>query len=808
MEKTLSKLKIEQVLKELNVDAQKGISYSDWKNRIKKYGFNEIPEKKENPIVTFLKKFTQFSSITLEILLVIYFIIHQYILGFVVLALLLFNASISFFHEKRSSEAVEMLRHKLQIKARVLREGEWKLIDSKELVPGDIIRVRGGDICPADIRIISNDEIGVDESDLTGESYIVSKKYGDTIFSGAIIRRGEANGVVIYTGLNTYYGKTIDLVQTAKPKLHIEELTTKVISYLLIIVGSLAAIISIFSIYLYGFSLFIKILPLLLSLLLFAIPVALSAMLTTTMALGSLELAKKGVLITKLSAVEDAASMDVLCIDKTGTLTYDKLSITEIIPNEGFSEKDVILYGFLASRIEDHDPIDNAFIKKARELNLIYKYKLTKFIPFDPSLRRTEAHLIINNKNIIVSKGAINTILKLTNSKIKKEIENKVNDLESKGYKTLGIAIKDKEWKFVGIVALYDYPREDAYKFISELKENKIDVKMLTGDSLTIAKEIAQKVGINGNAIRGEEIRKIFLKNKEKAMLLAEKSNIFAEIYPEDKYYIVKSLQRNKHIVGMTGDGVNDSPSLRQAEVGISVKDAVDVAKSSANVVLMKEGLEEIVNLVEIGRSVYQRVVTWILTKINRTFQIALFVLLVMFYSLIFMHRPIYVLSSIDVILFFFLIDFFTISLSTDNEPGSKYPEKWNFRKMFTYAGIMGFLSFLEMLILLIIIYHIIVNPSLGVIQTLFFLATMIFGVLMPFVFRTQKRFYEQRAGKALLISTIVDLIIATIFSAFGIFMVRINLEYILFIYAYSLLCVFLINDSFKILLQRFGINR
>lgn len=810
MSKELYKKDVKGVLSELGVDPKKGLSLNEWKKRLQKYGYNEVVEKKEKGIIIFLKKFKTFSSIALEIIAIIYLLIHSYIPALIVIALVFINAFIAFMHEEKASEAVQMLKHKLQIEVRVFREGEWKTIPARELVPGDIIRIRAGDICPADIKIISDEEVDVDQSALTGESSLVSRGYGGIVYSGSVVRRGEANGVVIYTGANTYYGKTIDLIQTARPKLHIEQVTSRIITYLLIIVG-ISSALSLFIAYLYYRS-FIPIveylLPLIISLLLFAVPVALPAMLTTTMAVGSIEMSRKGVIITRLSSIEDAASMSVLCSDKTGTLTHNKLSIVEVMPSEGFSDKDVISYGYMASRIENHDPIDLAFIYKAREEKAVPKFTLLKFTPFDPSIRRTEALVKIGNKNVLVYKGAVDTILSITKAKPSSYIANRLKELENKGYKAIAVAIKDHSWKLVGFVALYDYPRADTPKLIATLQSLGVRVKMLTGDALPVAKEIGEKIGIKGEAVRGEDIKDLFTKDPEKAEIVADNASIFAEIYPEDKFYIIKALQNRGYIVGMTGDGVNDSPSLKQAEVGIAVSNAVDVAKASASVVLTREGLGEIVDLVKVGRSVYQRVVTWILTKINKTLEIALFILATFIYSSIVLHSPIYILSGMDVILFFFLIDFFTISLSTDPEEGSQTPEVWNFKKMFSYAITMGGFTFTEMVLLLIIAMAILHIHSQSTLQSFFFLAITLFGVLMPFVFRTSNRFYKSPTSKTLILISIVDILVSLMLVSLGILMSPLPPFFILVIFLYSLFAIFVVNDNIKILLEKVGIGR
>jgi len=808
-------VELSKVLQELNSDLDYGLTKEEVDKRLKEYEYNLIEEKKEGNLIKSLKKFVSFSSIMLEIIIILYFMFGRYIDASLVLFLLFINVLISFIHEEKANKALELLKEKLQIQARVLREGQWKLIESKYLVPGDIIRLRAGDISPADCIIVSDDILETDQSILTGESLTVEKKKGQIMYSGSIIRRGEANCIVYKTGKNTYFGKTVELVSTARPKLHIEEITNKIIFALLIIVlifGGLTLLLSFLYIHNLEFILS-TVLPLIISLLLFAIPVALPVMITVTMAVGSMELSKKGALITRLSAIEDASTMTTLCLDKTGTLTYNRLSITDIKELDNYKKEDVILYGTLASQESNNDPIDMAFINKAKEININKNdYKILEFKPFDPSTRRTEAKVLYKDKIFYVSKGAVNIIFNdLCKINIPKEVLKIVDDFASRGYRTLAVAINNNNrWEPIGLVALYDVPRKDTPELIKKLKDLEVKVKMLTGDSLPIAKEIGKEIGLDYDKIvSGNELRELLKSDPDRARKLINESEIFAEIYPEDKYYIVKNLQEKKEIVGMTGDGVNDSPSLKQAEVGIAVYNATDVAKSAASVVLTVEGLQGIVDLVMIGRSVYQRVVTWILTKINKTIEIAVFVLSVFLFTIIFYHSPLYILSSTEVLLFFFIIDFQTIALSVDDERGSQYPEKWDILKLVKYAGTMGVFTFSEMSLLLYMALNIFKINNIHLLHSFFFISITYFGLLMPYVFREKDRFYKSKPSKSFLISTIAGLIIASLISLFGFgLLAPINIYYYLFVVLYSLFFIFLVNDNIKILLKRFGIGR
>jgi H+-transporting ATPase len=795
------KMSAEEVVSLLKTNLSLGLKQSEVKNRLKQYGYNEVPEKKIHPIVVFVKKFWGLTAWMLEVIIILAFILGKYVDLYTVIALLILNSTLGFIHEQRASKAVEFLKSKLQVTARVLRDGTWKLISSKELVPGDVIRVRIGDFVPADVKVVVG-EVWVDQSALTGESMEVEKKQGDMLYSGSIIRRGEATGIVVFTGIKTYFGKTVQLVQLARPKLHMEEVISRVLKWLLLIVVVLLCVATVFSM-IRGINL-LEILPLMLVLMLGAVPVALPAMFTVSMSIGSMELANKGILVTRLNASEDAASMDVLCIDKTGTITMNKLSIAKVLPLGNYSEDEVILYGALASQEANQDPIDLAFIAIAKQRNLpINSFKQKSFIPFDPSTRRTEALIQKGNLEFKVVKGAVNTlaqICKLSNNDLK-AFEEKLFEFTKRGYRTLAIAKSNENnsLELIGLVALYDSPRPDAKKLIEEIKSLGITVKMLTGDTLPIAKEVAKGVGLGDYIIRASELKELMKDNLAKAEEMTEKSNGFAEVYPEDKYMIVKNLQARGHIVGMTGDGVNDSPALRQAEVGIAVCNATDVAKGAASVVLTREGLASIVDLVKIGRSIFERINTWILNKITRT------MLKTMFVVLAFLLIGKYVISSSAMLLMMFMSDFMKISLSTDNVRWSKKPCRWNITGLVKVALIIGLLMVIEALGLLFIginYFNLIFDD-----QSLYmfsFQILLFFAIFSILVLRERGHFWHSKPGNALSAALIFDLVLAILIALIGIPGLKpIPLFLTLIVLGYSAVSSLLINDFIKYILVK-----
>ncbi len=560
-----------------------GLSSSEAQKRKVQFGYNEVAEEKANPAIQFAKKFWGLTSWMLEIIIVLSWYLKNYLDVYIVLGLLVFNAALGFEEEQRASGAIYALKEKLQVNARVLRDSSWRILPARELVPGDVVRIRAGDFVPADVNLAAGG-LEVDQSALTGESLTVEKKPGDLLYSGSIVKNGESTGVVAATGVKTYFGRTAQLVQLAKPKLHIEKVISKVVQWLLLIVSALIAVALVFS-FLRGFTV-LEVLPIVLVLLLSAIPVALPAMFTVSMSIGALELSKKGVLVTRLSAAEDAATMNVLCADKTGTITMNKLSIAKTFPLNKFTENDVVFYGALASQEANQDPIDLAFLNMAKQYKLsIVEFEQKGFIPFDARTRRTEATVQKGSEEFVVLKGAVQTVGEacgLNEAAILK-LQSTTGVYAAKGYRTLAVAKADMggQFQLVGLVTLYDMPRTDSKQLINELQQLGISVKMLTGDALPIAEETAKSVNLGGKIISASDLRACIRENPLEAGEQAEKSDGFAEVFPEDKYTIVKSLQVRNRVVGMTGDGVNDAPALKQAEVGIAVSNATDVAKSA-----------------------------------------------------------------------------------------------------------------------------------------------------------------------------------------------------------------------------------
>ncbi len=783
-------------IKQSNTDPAKGLNKGEVESNIKEYGYNEVPEKKKNALLKFFLKFWGLSPWMLELIIILSWFLHKYSDAYIVLGLLLFNAIIGFIQEYNAANAVEALRKKLQVNVKLLRDSVWKTLAARELVPGDIIRIRKGDFVPADIKIIQGD-ISVDQSALTGESLEAEKKQDEVIYSGSIVTKGEATGIVTLTGVNTKFGKTIELVKTAKPKSHIDEIISKVVKWLLIIVGALLAVALIVA-FIKGNNI-LEILPLMLVLLLGAIPVALTAMFTVCMALGSKELVKQGVLVTRLNAPDDAASMDILCVDKTGTLTMNKLSVAKLQVAKDYKEDDVLLYGALASQEANHDSIDLAFINSANEKKILTNSFVQKtFIPFDAKNRKTEATIQKGSEEFKVMKGAFNVIAEVCglDEKAKTDWTAKVNDFAKEGYRTLAVAKTNGQDKpdFVGLTALHDPPRADSKELINEIEKLGVSVKMLTGDALPIAIEIAKIVDLKGTIISASEFKK---EDRKNLVELLEKNSGLAEIYPEDKYDIVKAFQEKGHIVGMTGDGVNDAPALKQAEVGIAVSSATDVAKGAASIVLTQEGLSNILSPIKVGRMMFERINTWILNKIARTILKTCFVIVA------YLILGKFIVTATAMLIMIFMTDFVKISLSTDNVKWSEKPAKWNINGLAKIGVVIGLMMTIEAFGLLYIgLNYFKLNADYESLNTFCFELLLFFALFSIFVVREKNHFWHSAPSKTLLFLLIGDMILGIVFSSFGLLGFKaIPVTQTLVVISYTAVISFVINDIIKVVL-------
>jgi len=797
---------VPDTLAALKVNPDTGLTHAEVDVRRKEHGYNEVAEQKGHPILLFLGKFWGLSAWMLETIMVLSAVLRKYPDLAVVSTLLVVNAVVSFMQERRAVGVVETLRRRLQVSARVRRDTSWQAIPARELVPGDIVRVRPGDIIPADVKLLTG-ALTVDQSALTGESKDADKAPGAVLSSGSVVRRGEGNGVVMLTGAKTYFGRTTELVQQARPKLHIDAVMAKVVGWLFLVVGVLLAMVVIASFLRH--TPLLEMIPLMLILFMSAIPLSLPVMFTVSMAVGSKELAKQGVLVTRLSAAEDAATMDVLCVDKTGTITMNKLAVTGVVPLEHSTEADVLFAGALASQEANQDPIDLAFLNAAKERHIfdhLPKVTPVSFAPFDAKNRRTEAVVEQNGQRLRVMKGAVRTVAEACGLQPPaiETLEARVSESAAKGYRMLAVARGPETGAPVvlGLVSLYDPPRPDAGQLIATLHGLGVPVKMLTGDAQAVAREIGQGVGLP-NIRRVADLKAAGAQAGNESVDLLAGADGFAEVFPEDKYIVVKHLQAAGHVAGMTGDGVNDAPALRQAEVGIAVSTATDVAKGAASVVLTEPGLTNIVALVKQGRTVYQRILTYIINKISRT------ILKTAFVAIAFMVTGKFVMSSFAMLLLVFVTDVAKISLATDRVRPSRTPETWNIGPLITVSVVLGALMVVESLLVLWSGWsHCGLAANNNALYTFSFLTLLYFAAFSIVSARERRWFWATMPSKVVLVAVTAEVLVGTVLTRVGLpGLLPLPWSQTLAIFAYAMVSCLVVNDAVKVAMIKWRVR-
>ena len=772
-----------------------GLSEAEAKKRLTEYGPNEIEEKKNNMFLKYLSYFWGPIPWMIEAAVILSAVARHWPDFGIILVLLLANATIGFWEEHEAGNAIAALKAKLAVKARVKREGKWINPESRELVPGDIIRLRLGDIVPADARLLKGDPVEVDQSALTGESLPAERKSGDAVFSGSIIRRGEIEALVYATGSNTYFGKTAKLVQEAKSISHFQKAVLKIGNYLIILAIVLVAVI--IAVALIRGDKILTTLQFALVLTVAAIPVAMPTVLSVTMAVGARLLAKKKAIVSKLEAIEELAGVDILCADKTGTLTQNKLTLGDPFTVNDFPVDQLILDGALASRVENNDTIDLAVLNGLKDKENLKKFEVTHFLPFDPVHKRTEATVKGTDcKEFKVTKGAPQVILELSanSDSVKTEVDKAVNEFASRGFRSLGVARDEGngEWQFVGVLPLFDPPRDDAKETIATALAMGVKIKMVTGDALAIAKETAQKLDMGANILDASSLGDAKKVESAEVAKSIEKADGFAQVFPEHKFHIVDVLQKRGHIVGMTGDGVNDAPALKKADCGIAVSDATDAARAAAAIVLMTPGLSVIIDAIKESRRIFQRMNSYAIYRIAETLRVLLFMTLSI---LIFNFYPV---TAVMIVMLALLNDGAILSIAYDNVQYKNKPEAWNMHMVLgisTVLGVIGVVSAFGLFFLGERVFHI----DREHIQTLMYLKLSIAGHLTIFLTRTRGPFWSIRPANILWIAVLGTQIVATLIAVYGIFMTPLGWGWAGFVWGYALIW-FLINDRLKLL--------
>ena len=773
-----------------------GLTQAEATKRLAQYGPNEIEEEKVNQLLKLLSYFWGPIPWMIEIAVILSGVLRHWPDFAIILVLLIANAVVGFTEEHSAGKAIDALKAQLAVTARVQRDGTWVTPAARELVPGDVIRMRLGDIVPADARLLEGDPVEVDESALTGESLPATRQPGEAVFSGSIIRQGETSALVYATGTNTYFGKTAELVQEAETVSHFQRAVLRIGKFLILLALVLVVIITVVSI-IRGESI-LTTLQFVLVLTVAAIPVAMPTVLSVTMAVGARLLAQKKAVVTRLVAIEELAGVDVLCTDKTGTLTENKLTLGDPFAVDGVTAEEVILNAALASRADDNDTIDLAVIGGLSDKKALTGYKVVHFQPFDPVGKRTEATVTAaeDGTTFKVTKGAPQVILELSGDTRRVEIavDEAVGEFAARGFRSLGVARAKGEapWQFLGVLPLFDPPRKDAKATIATAEQMGVEVKMVTGDAIAIAQETARTLGMGTAILDASSLGDTKRKETAATAESIEQADGFAQVFPEHKFHIVDVLQKRGHIVAMTGDGVNDAPALKKADCGIAVSDATDAARAAASIVLMSPGLSVIIDAIKESRKIVQRMNSYAIYRISETLRVLVFVTLAI---LIFNFFPV---TAVMIVMLALLNDGSILSIAYDNVHYKEQPEAWNMRLvigMATVLGLVGPIAAFGLFYLGDRVFHL----NHAHLQTLMYLMLSVAGSLTIFLTRTRGPFWSIRPKRILLLAVLGAEAIATMLAAFGILMPRLSLEWVAFVWGYALVW-FLVTDRVKLL--------
>ena len=778
-----------------------GLSVAEAQERLTRYGSNELPEKRTNPIVRLLSALWGPISWMIEVAAILSLVVRHWADFGIILTLLVVNALVGFWEEYQADTTIAALKSKLAVAASVKRGGVWVSIPARELVPGDLIHLRLGEIVPADAKLLEGDPIEVDQSALTGESLPVTRKADESVYSGSIVKRGEMDALVYATGQHTYFGTTAHLVEEAHTTSHFQRAVLKIGDYLIVL--ALSLVILILLVALFRGDNILTTLQFALVLTVAAIPVAMPTVLSVTMAVGARSLAHKQAVVSRLAAIEELAGIDVLCSDKTGTLTQNKLALGTPFCVDAIPPAQVILTAALASRNEDQDPIDMAILgdlNNKPHQDLIQSYQITHFQPFDPVHKRTEATVKGPDGTVFrVTKGAPQVIqaLAANAAETQTQVEQAVNDFAKRGFRALGVARTDTQghWQLLGILPLYDPPREDSRATIATAKQMGVQIKMVTGDQVAIATETAQQLGLGTHILDAELLSHTAPHQLGQITDTIEQADGFAQVFPEHKYAIVEALQQRGHIVGMTGDGVNDAPALKKADAGIAVSGATDAARSAAAIVLLTPGLSVIIDAIKEGRKTFQRMNSYAIYRITETIRILLFMTLSI---LVFNFYPV---TAIMIVLLALLNDGAILSIAYDRVHYSNQPETWDMPKVLGIATTLGMLGVAETFGLLYIGTNVL-HLTRELIQSLIYLKLSVSGHLTVFVTRTRGPFWSIRPASLLLGAILCTQLIATLITVYGLFMAPLGWGWALLVWGYSLFW-FLVEDRVKLAAYR-----
>jgi H+-transporting ATPase len=770
-----------------------GINEDDAARRLERDGPNALEEERSGVLRRLVSYFWGPIPLMIGVAALLSAIVAHWLDFGVILTLMFANVAVGFWEEYQAGNVVEALNAKLALFARVKRSGRWRKIPSRELVLGDVIRLRLGDIVPADARLIEGEPLEVDQSALTGESLPASRGGADTIYSGSIVKKGEGDAVVCATGEHTYFGKTASLAREARTESRLQRAVIKIADFLIAIAVALVAIIVVVALFRGDPKL--QTLQFAMVLTVAAIPVAMPTVLSVTMAVGARMLAARESVVTHLASIEELAGVDVICSDKTGTLTQNKLTLGPPACLGGHAESEVIRCAALASRAEDQDPIDMAVLTGVKDGEGLKGFEIVRFSPFDPVSKRTEAEVKgPDGHTFHTTKGAPQVILSMAGDAggARAEAESRVEDFAGRGYRTIGVARSEdgKNWTLLGLLPLFDPPREDSAATVASARDLGISLKMITGDQMAIAKETASQVGIGANIMDSSALENVRPHDTGRLADGVENADGFAQVFPEHKYRVVELLEERGHVVGMTGDGVNDAPALRKANVGVAVSGATDAARAAADIVLLAPGLSVIIEAVRLSRRIFERMNNYAIYRITETIRILIFMALSI---MIFNFYPV---TAVMIVLLALLNDGAILSIAYDNVAEHDRPLAWNMQVVLGVATSLGLLGVIETFLMFYLADRVFMLDR-DTIRSLMFIKLAVAGHLTYFVARTRGPFWSRRPAGIVLGAVLGTQTVSTLITVYGVFMAPIGWAWAGFVWAYCLTW-FLLEDLVK----------
>jgi H+-transporting ATPase len=769
-----------------------GLSEAEAQRRLSQYGENALIEHQVSALERLARFFWGPIPWMIEIAAVLSGVLQHWGDLAIILLMLFINAGVGFWQEFKADNAIALLKQRLALKARVKRDGAWQDIAVRLLVPGDLIVVKLGNIVPADAKLVGPGYLSVDQAALTGESLPVDKKAGDDAYSGSIVKQGEMEAAVTATGMKTYFGRTAHLVEQAKSVSHFQRAVLRIGNFLILVTVGLVLVIGLAA--LFRHDPLLETVQFALILTVASIPVAMPAVLSVTMAVGAERLARMKAIVSRLVSIEEMAGMNTLCSDKTGTLTKNELTLGEVQPASGVARDDLLLAAMLASRRDAPDAIDAAILAGAPQRRDLEAYTVTAFRPFDPVAKRAQAEIEHGGKRFKAVKGAPQVIVDLCAPPPDERtaITRTVDEDAAKGYRTLGVARTDEsgKWRFLGLLPLFDPPRDDSAATIAATRAMGIDIKMVTGDHEAIAREIAGQLKLGQNIVVADTV--FDEQDGEANLSKIVAADGFARVFPEHKFKIVKALQQAGHIVGMTGDGVNDAPALKQADIGIAVSGATDAARAAADLVLTAPGLSVITRAIEEARQIFERMTGYATYRIAETTRVLLFMTASI---LVFNFYPV---TAIMVVLLALLNDLPIMMIAYDNAPVAMRPVRWDMTRVLTASSVLGIFGVISSFGIFWLVRNYLALPA-ATVQSLVFLKLLVAGHMTIYLTRNKGPIWERPwPSWKLVLPCEATQVIGTLFVVYGWFVAPTGWPLALMVWAYALVA-FLIASAVKI---------